>query len=100
MKKNRPISFITRKEGQCGWIIGEARDLKCCGQPAEYGRYYCPEHREIARQKPRVKAEVDGKEVKVESVNKGVVTLAKPPKKHAIVSVSVTYEIQEEAHHG
>lgn len=46
-----PVAFETRKEGECGWIVGEPRALMCCGAPTA-GRYYCPDHHIIAWVRP------------------------------------------------
>lgn len=44
-----PVPFIGRRIGhQCAWMIGDAKDGLCCGQPTEDGRSFCPTHHSIA----------------------------------------------------
>jgi hypothetical protein len=38
----KPIAWPPA-HGKCGYIIGEARELTCCGDDTG-GRYYCPAH--------------------------------------------------------
>ena len=38
------IPLVERKTSECGWIIGEPRDFRCCGAPTIPGRDWCESH--------------------------------------------------------
>ena len=39
------VSYYDRKRSQCCYLIGEVRDMTCCGEPIDKG-VYCLVHRE------------------------------------------------------
>lgn len=55
-KKNKyrpssPVSMYMIKDGMCRDIIGEPREMMCCGEPTLPGHSFCPDHERIYYQR-------------------------------------------------
>ena len=42
------VSLLQRQSKECPWIVGEPRDMICCGEPTK--GVYCEEHQRLSRQ--------------------------------------------------
>ena len=53
--KGKPILLLNRKYGQCCYIIGEPKNMKCCGRPA-LNDQYCQRHYQKCYVKPKMRS--------------------------------------------
>lgn len=52
----RPVPFLSRRFGQCAWILVEGAAPMCCGQPTVTGSSWCPAHYKRAFQPKKSRA--------------------------------------------
>jgi hypothetical protein len=52
----KTVSLFSRRADQCLWIIGDAKDQRCCGSKTKNGATYCQDHDKIAHREEASKA--------------------------------------------